>query len=111
MPRGRLFNSFLPGCNASIATMDVYILAGQSNMAGRGGVFRDPDTPGVKVWDGVAPEQCRPTPGPSSTVETRAHGRNYHDGDKAVCCASLLLECGRMLPSPCTRAWTRKRVA
>lgn len=34
---------------------DIFILAGQSNMAGRGGVF------GGK-WDGDVPEECRPSP-------------------------------------------------
>ncbi|KAK1305095.1 putative carbohydrate esterase [Acorus calamus] len=34
---------------------DIFILAGQSNMAGRGGVCNN-------VWDGVIPPQCRPNP-------------------------------------------------
>ncbi|XP_072960389.1 probable carbohydrate esterase At4g34215 isoform X2 [Typha angustifolia] len=33
----------------------VFVLAGQSNMAGRGGVARD-------RWDHIVPRQCRPTP-------------------------------------------------
>lgn len=34
---------------------NIFILAGQSNMAGRGGVVND-------TWDGVVPPQCRPSP-------------------------------------------------
>ncbi|KAK1321833.1 putative carbohydrate esterase [Acorus calamus] len=34
---------------------DVFILAGQSNMSGRGGVHNN-------VWDGVIPPECRPDP-------------------------------------------------
>ncbi|KAL5714056.1 hypothetical protein ACHQM5_016068 [Ranunculus cassubicifolius] len=36
-------------------TKNIFILAGQSNMAGRGGVFDD-------KWDGVVPTQCQPNP-------------------------------------------------
>ncbi|XP_077225294.1 putative carbohydrate esterase At4g34215 [Tasmannia lanceolata] len=35
---------------------DMFILSGQSNMAGRGGVTRD------KKWDGILPPECRPHP-------------------------------------------------
>lgn len=31
--------------------MDVFVLAGQSNMAGRGGVKEG-------IWDGLVPEEC-----------------------------------------------------
>ncbi|KAK9804927.1 hypothetical protein WJX72_012488 [[Myrmecia] bisecta] len=41
--------------------MEVFILSGQSNMAGRGGVYTGPN--GTKMWDGVVPEQCRVPPG------------------------------------------------
>ncbi|KAI4316666.1 hypothetical protein L6164_024622 [Bauhinia variegata] len=34
---------------------NIFILAGQSNMAGRGGVIND-------TWDGVVPAECRPNP-------------------------------------------------
>ncbi|XP_058727154.1 probable carbohydrate esterase At4g34215 [Vicia villosa] len=39
-------------CNA---TKDIFILAGQSNMAGRGGVFNG-------KWVGVVPKECTPSP-------------------------------------------------
>ncbi|GLT93543.1 hypothetical protein SLE2022_113330 [Rubroshorea leprosula] len=35
--------------------LSIFILAGQSNMAGRGGVVND-------TWDGVVPPQCQPNP-------------------------------------------------
>ncbi|CAA7410953.1 unnamed protein product [Spirodela intermedia] len=35
---------------------DVFVLAGQSNMSGRGGVRQ-------RRWDGVVPPECRPRPG------------------------------------------------
>lgn len=37
----------------------IFILAGQSNMAGRGGVTNDTAT-GKATWDGVVPPDCRP---------------------------------------------------
>ncbi|GMH17802.1 hypothetical protein Nepgr_019643 [Nepenthes gracilis] len=40
---------------------NIFILAGQSNMAGRGGVVRNART-GVASWDGVVPEICRSNP-------------------------------------------------
>ncbi|KAJ1431062.1 Sialate O-acetylesterase domain [Sesbania bispinosa] len=43
------------------ADRNIFILAGQSNMAGRGGVVNDTAT-GVTTWDGVVPPQCRPNP-------------------------------------------------
>ncbi|CAN6682205.1 unnamed protein product [Malus baccata var. baccata] len=39
----------------------IFILAGQSNMAGRGGVVNDTTT-GIVTWDGVVPPKCRPNP-------------------------------------------------
>ncbi|KAF7817465.1 putative carbohydrate esterase [Senna tora] len=36
----------------------IFILAGQSNMAGRGGVVNDTVT-GIARWDGVVPRECR----------------------------------------------------
>ncbi|XP_020209693.1 probable carbohydrate esterase At4g34215 [Cajanus cajan] len=39
----------------------IFILSGQSNMAGRGGVVRDNNT-AKKYWDGVVPPECRPDP-------------------------------------------------
>ncbi|GMI77415.1 hypothetical protein like AT3G53010 [Hibiscus trionum] len=41
--------------------MNIIILAGQSNMAGRGGVLNDTAT-GVTTWDGVVPPECQPNP-------------------------------------------------
>ncbi|GMI82665.1 hypothetical protein like AT3G53010 [Hibiscus trionum] len=41
--------------------LNIIILAGQSNMAGRGGVANDAST-GVPTWDGVVPPQCQPNP-------------------------------------------------
>ncbi|KAM5565767.1 putative carbohydrate esterase [Rosa sericea] len=37
----------------------IFILAGQSNMAGRGGVVNDTLT-GITIWDGVVPPECLP---------------------------------------------------
>ncbi|XP_062025283.1 probable carbohydrate esterase At4g34215 isoform X1 [Rosa rugosa] len=37
----------------------IFILAGQSNMAGRGGVVNDTLT-GITTWDGVVPPECLP---------------------------------------------------
>lgn len=39
----------------AIQPKSIFILAGQSNMSGRGGVVND-------TWDGVVPPQCRPDP-------------------------------------------------
>ncbi|XVF36341.1 hypothetical protein REPUB_Repub19eG0050100 [Reevesia pubescens] len=41
--------------------LNIIILAGQSNMAGRGGVTNDTAT-GISTWDGVVPPQCQPNP-------------------------------------------------
>ncbi|KAK8544834.1 hypothetical protein V6N13_003394 [Hibiscus sabdariffa] len=41
--------------------MNIIILAGQSNMAGRGGVVNNTAT-GVTTWDGVVPPECQPNP-------------------------------------------------
>ncbi|KAB1208848.1 hypothetical protein CJ030_MR6G011284 [Morella rubra] len=40
---------------------NIFILAGQSNMAGRGGVVNDTIT-GIVTWDGIVPPQCQPNP-------------------------------------------------
>ncbi|XP_019180224.1 PREDICTED: probable carbohydrate esterase At4g34215 [Ipomoea nil] len=42
----------------------IFILAGQSNMAGRGGVksARTPTNKTVQVWDGIIPPECQPNP-------------------------------------------------
>ncbi|RID65357.1 hypothetical protein BRARA_D00557, partial [Brassica rapa] len=41
--------------------ISIFILAGQSNMAGRGGVYND-STKNIIVWDGVIPPECRSNP-------------------------------------------------
>ncbi|MED6186243.1 hypothetical protein PIB30_064970 [Stylosanthes scabra] len=43
-------------CGFSSSTMDIFILAGQSNMAGRGGVRNG------RFWDGNVPPECQPNP-------------------------------------------------
>ncbi|KAJ4830729.1 hypothetical protein Tsubulata_015603 [Turnera subulata] len=45
---------------ASPPTKQIFILSGQSNMAGRGGVVRDHHN--HKRWDGVLPPECQPHP-------------------------------------------------
>jgi hypothetical protein len=40
---------------------NIFILAGQSNMAGRGGVANNTIT-GIATWDGIVPPQCSPNP-------------------------------------------------
>ncbi|GAV70474.1 DUF303 domain-containing protein [Cephalotus follicularis] len=51
----------LPSKNLSQNPLNIFILAGQSNMAGRGGVVNDTNT-GVTTWDGIVPPQCQPNP-------------------------------------------------
>ncbi|KAG9135331.1 hypothetical protein Leryth_015224 [Lithospermum erythrorhizon] len=41
--------------DSSNAISSIFILAGQSNMSGRGGVING-------TWDGVVPSQCSPNP-------------------------------------------------
>ncbi|KAJ6971629.1 probable carbohydrate esterase At4g34215 [Populus alba] len=40
---------------------NIFILAGQSNMAGRGGVVNNTKN-GIASWDGIVPVQCQPNP-------------------------------------------------
>ncbi|KAL5561295.1 hypothetical protein UlMin_031042 [Ulmus minor] len=40
----------------------IFILSGQSNMAGRGGVIRNHSHHHQKYWDGVVPPECQPHP-------------------------------------------------
>ncbi|PON48861.1 SGNH hydrolase-type esterase domain containing protein [Parasponia andersonii] len=47
--------------NSQLTQKDIFILAGQSNMAGRGGLINDVAT-GTQIWDGVVPSACRPNP-------------------------------------------------
>ncbi|XVF39871.1 hypothetical protein PTKIN_Ptkin01aG0067600 [Pterospermum kingtungense] len=42
--------------------LNIIILAGQSNMAGRGGVTNDSVPGNIPVWDGEVPPQCQPNP-------------------------------------------------
>jgi hypothetical protein len=51
------------------AQKNIFILAGQSNMAGRGGVTNDTTT-GVTTWDGVVPPECNPS---SSIMKLNSH--------------------------------------
>ncbi|KAI3846284.1 hypothetical protein MKW92_026217 [Papaver armeniacum] len=53
----------------SFQDKNIFILAGQSNMAGRGGVFND-------VWDGIIPSECKPNP---SIIRFNSH----HKWDEA----------------------------
>ncbi|CAJ1973425.1 unnamed protein product [Sphenostylis stenocarpa] len=48
---------------------NIFIMAGQSNMAGRGGVVND-TAAGITTWDGVVPPQSRPNP---SILKLDAH--------------------------------------
>ncbi|KAK4777993.1 hypothetical protein SAY87_018180 [Trapa incisa] len=62
----------------------IFILSGQSNMAGRGGVTRN------RHWDGVVPPQCRPNPAVSrlsaALLWEPAREPLHHDIDsKKVC--------------------------
>ncbi|RZC48019.1 hypothetical protein C5167_040967 [Papaver somniferum] len=49
----------------SFQDKNIFILAGQSNMAGRGGVVND-------VWDGIIPSECKPNP---SIIRFNSHHR------------------------------------
>ncbi|KAJ8763261.1 hypothetical protein K2173_026162 [Erythroxylum novogranatense] len=42
-------------------SINIFILAGQSNMAGRGGLFNDTKSDRL-TWDGTVPPQCQPNP-------------------------------------------------
>ncbi|EEF52343.1 probable carbohydrate esterase At4g34215 [Ricinus communis] len=60
-----LFMALLAQANISVTSQqlpkNIFILAGQSNMAGRGGVVNDTKT-GILRWDGIVPPQCQPEP-------------------------------------------------
>ncbi|KAL9258508.1 putative carbohydrate esterase [Drosera capensis] len=45
----------MPPTTAAATPQSIFLLAGQSNMAGRGGVIHN-------TWDGVVPVECRPNP-------------------------------------------------
>ncbi|KAL6650496.1 hypothetical protein ACP70R_001906 [Stipagrostis hirtigluma subsp. patula] len=48
-------SSLSPPASPSMPAMRIFVLSGQSNMAGRGGVHR-------RRWDGVVPPECAPDP-------------------------------------------------
>lgn len=59
-----LFLVLLTQSNLSISEQlpqNIFILAGQSNMAGRGGVVNNTKN-GIPSWDGIVPVQCQPNP-------------------------------------------------
>ncbi|XP_028767669.1 probable carbohydrate esterase At4g34215 [Neltuma alba] len=60
--------STIPDLNPS--DLHIFILSGQSNMAGRGGVIRHPHN--HKQWDGIVPPECRSDP---SILRLSAHLR------------------------------------
>ncbi|TKY50976.1 carbohydrate esterase [Spatholobus suberectus] len=68
----------------------IFILSGQSNMAGRGGVVRDPNRTPNKFWDGVVPPECRPDPSIlrlSAALQWEPAGEPLHaDIDAAKVC-------------------------
>ncbi|XP_009586847.1 putative carbohydrate esterase At4g34215 [Nicotiana tabacum] len=48
--------------NTGKNNLQIFLLAGQSNMAGRGGVTKEVSTEGTitKVWNGFVPQECKP---------------------------------------------------
>lgn len=66
-------------------TINVFLLAGQSNMAGRGGVTGDNTVTNNATWDGVVPPQCQPNPSilrlSSDLVWVQAHEPLHADID------------------------------
>lgn len=50
------------GCTSKVK--NIFILSGQSNMSGRGGVFNETSPAGTVnlTWDGVVPPECQPNP-------------------------------------------------
>ncbi|XP_016454071.2 putative carbohydrate esterase At4g34215 [Nicotiana tabacum] len=50
------------GCASKVK--NIFILSGQSNMSGRGGVFNHTSPAGMVnlTWDGVVPPECQPNP-------------------------------------------------
>lgn len=76
--------------NEAQPTKHIFILSGQSNMAGRGGVIRDQNSK-QKHWDGVVPPECAPDP--SNIFRLTAHLRweaarepLHHDIDTEKTC-------------------------
>ncbi|XP_030495335.1 probable carbohydrate esterase At4g34215 [Cannabis sativa] len=48
--------------NQQFPQKNIFILAGQSNMAGRGGLIINDDRTRTQIWDGVVPSASRPNP-------------------------------------------------
>ncbi len=77
--------------------LEIFILAGQSNMSGRGGLQskRGADGHMHKVWDGIVPQECDAEPGSilrlTATLEwEEAHEPLHHDIDTGRCLSSVL---------------------
>ncbi|KAA0060925.1 putative carbohydrate esterase [Cucumis melo var. makuwa] len=51
---------FGPSLSGAVSPKNIFILGGQSNMAGRGGVEKN--SSGKFEWDGVIPPDCKPNP-------------------------------------------------
>ncbi|XP_038886588.1 probable carbohydrate esterase At4g34215 [Benincasa hispida] len=51
---------FGPSISGAVSPKNIFILVGQSNMAGRGGVGKNQT--GNLVWDGLIPSDCQSTP-------------------------------------------------
>ncbi|KAK3425552.1 hypothetical protein EUGRSUZ_F02296 [Eucalyptus grandis] len=51
-----------PSPSPSQRPKSIFLLAGQSNMAGRGGVVNDTSTGWINKWDGFIPPECSPNP-------------------------------------------------
>ncbi|KAE8652070.1 hypothetical protein Csa_018719 [Cucumis sativus] len=49
-----------PSLSGAVSPKNIFILAGQSNMAGRGGV--ENNAQGKLQWDGLVPPECQPQP-------------------------------------------------
>ncbi len=77
--------------------LEIFILSGQSNMSGRGGLQSKSGADGHmhQVWDGVVPQECDAEPGSilrlTATLEwEEAHEPLHHDIDTGMCLASFL---------------------
>jgi hypothetical protein len=77
--------------------LEIFILSGQSNMSGRGGLQskRGADGSMHKVWDGIVPQECDAEPGSilrlTATLEwEEAHDPLHHDIDTGRCLSSFL---------------------
>ncbi|KAL7206457.1 hypothetical protein ACSBR2_019217 [Camellia fascicularis] len=59
--------------NSTQTKLQIFILSGQSNMAGRGGVTKD------KHWDGVVPQECNPDPSTILRLNSDLRWEAAHD--------------------------------